>query len=354
MSVGFSPGANSIAGLQFDLQYDSSVMNVVVTPGDATGTSDKVIYFNDLSPNIRRFLVSGLDQSVLPSGNLLTLFVNLSSNAAAGTYALTISNLTGTDALGNAAPLTAGNGSLTVEGSSGSRMQASGVLNAATLASGPVAPGEIITLVGSGIGPPIGSLPASSTSSGALSGVSLSIGGTPAPLLYAGPNQINAIVPFEVSGLSSAQLFVMNSGQLIAGFPVTVAAAMPGIFTVSSSGVGQGAVLNQDSTLNSPSNPAARGSVVVLYATGAGLMNPAQIDGQVTGNNPPITSLPVSVQIGGASAQVQYAGAAPGLVAGVLQVNCVVPQSVSPAESVPVQLTVGNATSPAGVTMAIQ
>ena len=169
---------------------------------------------------------------------------------------MVISDLTATDAIGNTVPLAGQNGSLTVGGSSGSRIQPSGgVLNAASLVSGPAAPGEIVTLIGSGIGPATASLPAVSASSTLLGGVSVTIGGTPSPLLYAGPNQINAIVPYEISGQSSAQLFIMNSGQLIAGFPLSITPAMPAIFTATASGVGPGAILNQDSTVNSPSNP---------------------------------------------------------------------------------------------------
>ena len=354
ISIDFDPGAGQVGGLQFDLQYDPTVMNIVAVPGDASGASNKNFFLNDLSPNQRRFLVAGLNQSAIPAGNLLNLFLNLSPSAPAGFYPLVISNLTATSVGGSTVTLVGENGGVTVKGSSGLNIQASGVLNAASLISGPVAPGELITLIGSGIGPAISSLPAPSSSSTVLAGASLSIGGNAAPLLYAGPNQINAIVPYAISGQSSTQVFLMNNGQLIAGFSLPVSAAAPGLFTVSGNGVGPGAILNQDSTLNSPANPAARGSVLVLYATGAGAMNPTEVDGQIIGNNPPLASLPVSVQIGGVAAQVQYAGAAPGLVAGVLQVNCVVPTNITPGESIPVSLTVGTASSPSGVTIAVQ
>lgn len=125
---------------------------------------------------------------------------------------------------------------------------------------------------------------------------------------------------------------------------------VPAILTLDSSGVGPGAILNQDFSVNSPSNPAGRGSIMALFATGAGMMNPVPIDGQVTGDNPPLADLPVSVEIGGSIAQVVYAGAAPGLVAGVLQVNCAVPLDIAPGESVPVNLFVGTFLSPAGAT----
>jgi uncharacterized protein (TIGR03437 family) len=120
------------------------------------------------------------------------------------------------------------------------------------------------------------------------------------------------------------------------------------------SGAGQGAILNQNSTVNSPSNPAAKGSIIIVFATGAGQTDPGGTDGQLAGDPLPIPLLPVSVQIGGLDAKVLYAGAAPGLVAGVLQVNCVAPLDSPSGYAVPIVLSVGKTSSPAGVTVAIK
>jgi uncharacterized protein (TIGR03437 family) len=68
----------------------------------------------------------------------------------------------------------------------------------------------------------------------------------------------------------------------------------------------------------------------------------------------PTPLLPVTVQIGGSNAKVSYAGAAPGLVAGVTQVNCLIPSDVNSGPAVPIVLTVGGVNSQAGVTIAIQ
>lgn len=354
ISLSITPGTEALSGVQFDLQYDSSVLSVVAIAGDAPRAAAKSVYFNDLSPGQRRFLCIGLNQNLMPAGTLLNLLINLSPNAAAGTYALDFANLLGTDALGNTAPLTGLGGAITIQGNSGSPIQASGVLNSASLVPGPVAPGEIVSLMGSAIGPVIAQQTTFSPTSIVLGGTSVLFDGTPAPLLYAGPNQVNAVVPYEIFGKTSTQMFIMSGGQLIAGLPLSVAPAVPAIFTLDSSGVGPGAILNQDFSVNSPSNPASRGSIVALFATGAGAMNPTPVDGQITGDNPPLTSLPVSVNIGGAAAQVLYAGAAPGLVAGVVQVNCVVPAGVAPGPSVPVGLIVGTETSTAGATISVQ
>ena len=343
-----------MSGLQFDLQYDSSAMSLIVTAGEAARISGKSIYYTDLTPNQRRFIVIGLNQNPIPGGSLIDLFLNLNPNVLTGVYPLVVSNVTTTGTYGQSVPTTGTNGAMTIQGTTGSLIQPTGVLNAASLSSGPVAPGEIVTLVGSGIGPPIALQSTSSASSTALDGTSVLFDGKAAPLLYAAPNQINAIVPYGVSGQESTQMLITSAGQVIAGFPLAVAAAMPAIFTLDSSGVGLGAILNQDLTINSPSNPADRGTIVVLYATGAGTMNPLPQDGQVTGSILAQPTLPVSVQIGGAEAEILYAGAAPGLVAGVVQVNCMVPEDVVPGDAVAVELIVGSTSSPPGVTLAVR
>ena len=90
-----------------------------------------------------------------------------------------------------------------------------------------------------------------------------------------------------------------------------------------------------------------------MFATGEGQTDPEGVDGRLAGDVLPKPRAPVSVQIGGLPAEVLYAGAAPGLVAGVLQVNAKVPDGAA-SGAVPLLLTVGNATSPGGVTVAVQ
>jgi uncharacterized protein (TIGR03437 family) len=354
VSIAFAPGTDTVGGLQFDLQYDSSAMSVVATAGEAARSSGKSIYYKDLSPNVRCFLVAGFNQNPIPAGPLITLFLNVNSSARNGTYALAFLNVASTDTYGSTVAMTSADGTLIVQGTTGSRIQPSGVLNAASLASGAVAPGEILTLFGSAIGPPIATQPTSSVTGTMLVGTGVLFDGNPAPLLYAAPNQINAIVPYGISGENATQMSITSGGQLIAGFSLPVVASTPALFTLDGSGSGPGAILNQDSTLNSFSNPASRGSVVVLYATGVGAMVPTPTGGQVAGNILEHPSLPVAVTIQGFDAEILYAGAAPGLVEGLVQINCRVPQSVAPGVAVPVGITVGTASSLAGVVMAIQ
>jgi uncharacterized protein (TIGR03437 family) len=224
-------------------------------------------------------------------------------------------------------------------------------------ALGTVAPGEIITIYGAMLGPDTGVAAAGGSALPILlGGTSVSFDNTPAPLLYAQAGQINAIVPFEVQGSSTAMTVEYN-GTTYGPLALPVNTTIPGIFSVDGSGARQAAVRNQDGSLNSASNPAAKGSVISIYATGAGLMNVPTTDGAITSLTPPFpaTQLSIGVEIGGVPATIQYSGAAPGLVAGAIQVNAYVPQSAPSGAGVPIVLSVGGYPSPNNsVTIAIQ
>lgn len=352
--IQFEPQINTVTGVQFDLQYDSSVVSLTATLGDSGTSSGKALYSVDLNANTRRFLVIGLNQSAIPAGDLVNLSFNVSANAPAGVYSLTLSNISATGPTGDAAPVDGVNGTITVTSGVTVSLQSSGVVNAASFLPGPVAPGELITLFGAGIGPASPQLPSGSATNLILGGTSVTIGGTAAPLLYAASNQINAIVPYELTQSASTQVSIANQRQQIATTTVAVASTAPAIFTLSNTGAGAGAILNQDLTVNSAANPAAVGSVIAIFANGAGQTNPAGVDGQITGSVLPVPLLPVTATVGGVNAKVLYAGAAPDLVAGVLQVDVVVPSGLASGPAVPVVLAIAGVSSPAGVTVALK
>ena len=352
--VMFASQASSVSGIQLDLEYDSSAMSLFATLSDPARTSGKNLYALDLAPNKKRFLIVGLNQTLIPGGALINLLVNISLTASTGSYDLALSNVYGTDASGNAVSVTATGGMIAVNAGVATPLQLSGIMNAGSFLPGPVAPGELVTLIGSGIGPASAQQSSGPPNNTILGGTSVLFDGTAAPLLYAAPNQINAIVPFGVSGKTTTQLTVTAQGQTIAAVAPSVSAVAPAIFTLDSSGGGAGAVLNQDSSVNSPSNPAANGSVIAIFATGAGQTNPPGVDGQVTGTILAKPVLPVTVQIGGADAEVLYAGAAPGLISGVVQVNVLIPSGSPSGASVPIVLIVGQGSSQSGVTISIR
>ncbi len=230
------------------------------------------------------------------------------------------------------------------------------VVNAAALQGGAVAPGEVVTIFGSNLGPDEALGPLVSPSgflSTALANTQVVFDDNPAPLLYASSGQLNAVVPFSVAGRDHTEVVITNSGQVSMALGLAVTDSAPALFTMDSTGQGPAAVLNQDGSLNSEVNPAGRGSTIVLYATGGGETSPAGIDGLLA--TPPFSTLvlPTSARIDGESAEVLYAGGAPGLVAGVIQVNVRVPDDIG-SGAVPLVLQVGSALSQPGVTVNIE
>jgi uncharacterized protein (TIGR03437 family) len=234
--------------------------------------------------------------------------------------------------------------------------QPSSVVNAASFLPGPVAPGEIVTVFGTGFGP--GPLTTFQTIDGLLNttlgGTRMLFDGVPAPLIYTVERQLSAAVPYEVSGKPSTQVQVEYRGTRSAPVTLQLATASPGIFTLDSSGRGPGAIVNQDSSVNTPANPARIGSVVSIFATGEGQTTPPGVDGKPGSEPAPHPILPVSVTIGGQTVTPSYAGGVPGSVAGLIQVNVQIPSGIQTGNAVPVLLQVGSTSSQSGVTMAVQ
>ena len=239
----------------------------------------------------------------------------------------------------------------------GPRISPGGAVNAASFVQGPLSPGAVFTVFGTNLGPAVLAglqLDSSGRVATSTGGTRVLVNGIPAPMIYALAGQVSAVLPFGTPPNTAAQVVVEYNGVASAAESVTIADASPALFTIDSSGKGQGAILNQDGiTANGVAKPAPKGSVVVLYATGAGLTDIPSVDGDLTNGVYPKPLQPVSVTIGGQQAVLNYAGAAPGLLAGVLQVNAVVPAAVGSGAQ-PVVLQVGSAVSPAGVTVAIQ
>jgi len=166
--------------------------------------------------------------------------------------------------------------------------------------------------------------------------------------------QLAVVVPYEVAGKTTVEVQVENLVARTPAFSLPVQSAIPAFFTADSSGKGQLVAINPDNTLNSASNPAPRGSVVVLYATGFGALNPAIADGTIVSSRPlPQLALPVHVTIAGQNADVLYAGPTPELVAGTIQVNVRIPTGIA-AGNAPLVATVGTASSPDGCTISVQ
>ena len=232
-----------------------------------------------------------------------------------------------------------------------------GIAHGASFRGGSMAPGLIFSVFGVRLGPTQLAtlrLDESGRLATELEETRVLFNGTPAPMIFTSANQVSAIAPYgiEINSRFNEAGEVEFTGQAtrveveyqgvrseVTGR--TTIEAVPGIFTLDSSGSGQAAALNQDGTINRISNPAAPGSIIVFYATGEGQTDPPGVDGLIATEAFPKPLLPVDVQIGGQTADVLYAGAAPGLVAGVMQINVRIPAGIAPSSAVRVQLIVG-------------
>jgi len=226
-------------------------------------------------------------------------------------------------------------------------------VNGASLGQGPISPGEILTLQGSGLGPDVPatfSVDSSGMVATTLANTQVFFDGVPTSLLDVQSSQIRLVVPYSVTPGTSVKVEVEYQGERSNALTLPVAPYAPGLFTL---GGGQGAINNEDGTVNSPSNPAAAGSLVSLYATGIGQTNPPSVEGHLAGDPAPAPLTPISVKIGGVDAEVLYSGSLPGMVPGVLLINVRIPASAPIGSAVPIVFSIGGALSQAGVTIAV-
>ncbi len=227
------------------------------------------------------------------------------------------------------------------------------VVNAASFVAGAVAPGEFVTIFGSQIGPDTPVAWTGGPIVRTLGDTQVFFDGFSAPILYTSSGQVSAIVPYALAASSATKLTVWYKGKASASDDLKVADAAPGIFMLNTAG--QGAIVNQDGTINSATNGAPIGSTVSIYATGEGQTNPPGVTGSITGGTPPFAEpqLTVTAQVGGLPAFVTYAGAAPFEPAGFMQVNVTIPTGVATGPAIPVVMTVGTAFTQKGVTISI-
>jgi uncharacterized protein (TIGR03437 family) len=204
------------------------------------------------------------------------------------------------------------------------------VLNSATLYGDDqgVAPGELITLTGFGIGPDAG-VAYQPDDQGMvprqLAGVQVLFDGEPAPVLYAQSRQVNAQAPFELSGKTLTNISLVYNQVTVGSVTVPANQGKPGIFRLHAGVSSQAVALNQDGTLNGVSNPAARGSIVAVWGTGFPPIDAPCATGGLNPSGP--VNLAAGWKIAFGNADVVYAGSAPGLLCGIVQINLVVPPS---------------------------
>ena len=225
------------------------------------------------------------------------------------------------------------------------------VRDAASQSVAPISPGKIVVIYGVGMGPQqlVLNQPQSGVFPNKLAGTQVFFDGVPAPLVYTSATQVAVAAPYAISGAATA-VTVQYNGQTSSLYSLPIAASSPGIFSTNGTGAGQAAAVNPDGTGNDAAHPAKIGDFLSLYVTGEGQTTPSGSDGKVVGLTAPFPKplLPVTVQIGGVSANVSYAGAAPGQIAGLMQVVVQIPASVQPGGYVSVQVSVGGNSTGAG------
>ena len=303
------------------------------------------------------------------TGNWLTVTPTFGTTTSTGTVPLTVS-VTNLDSLqGNQTY----SGVIVVAGTSGAAGASTvavnltitipkptilKIVNTASGSAGPIAAGEWISILGTGLGPTPGirlTQPGSSnqlaTTTG-LGGVRVTIGGYPAPLMYVSGLRLDAAIPYEINSpyyLQSPSVVVQYLGQTSNSFDETQVVAAPGIFTADGTGSGPGAILNSDNSPNchcATGRPANKGESVVLYVTGEGQTIPGGHSGAITPSAAPyiVPVLTPAVTVNGQPVQVLFYAEAPQMVAGVLQINIQIPRD-APSGDLPVIVSFGNAAS---------
>jgi uncharacterized protein (TIGR03437 family) len=290
----------------------------------ANGAANGIIWTADRSNTLRAYDASDIthelyDTTMNAARDAFGTFVKYSPPMVASgrVYAGTQNSVAVYGLLGSAAPLA--------------------VSNAASGQASVAAPGSLIAIKGTALAQAMASatgfpLPSS------LGGASVTIGGIPAPLLYVSPGQINAQVPYETPA-GTSNVSVANAGAST----ITIQNVAPGLFLLGS---GRAAVVNDTGAVNSSTQPASAGSYIAAYMTGLGAVTNAVATGQPAPSAPlSQTTAGVSATIGGETAQVVFAGLAPGY-AGVYQVNILVPQ-LAPGDY-PLVISAGGVASNSG------
>jgi len=210
------------------------------------------------------------------------------------------------------------------------------VVNSGRNEAGPVSPGELVTIYGANMGPTggLGGQVANGFVTNQVGGVRVLFDNIAAPLLYVSASQINAIIPYEIAGRPTTQMRIEYNNVQSSALTLNVADVSPGLFTHNAAGTGPTAY-HANFTPVTQASPAQKGEVIIMFATGEGVLSTRQATGQVsTIVNPPIQ--PVTVTFAGTPGQPNsgvtvnsdFAGGVPGIVAGAIQVKVRVPDTL--------------------------
>jgi uncharacterized protein (TIGR03437 family) len=333
----FSAAGAGVSGIQFDLSSPSAI-HLNISPGAQLRDSSKLLFTNQLNGGALRCLIVGSNQDLLPDGELLRLLIEVDPDAALGDTAVEITQIVASTPDGETVPVESSSISMNVQPTAGPSPGAAMILNAASLTAGRLSPGEIVSIF---------------TPFGSIAPLTILVDGVPATLLYAGASQLNAILPFQLNTQHDVSVELRTGDRILTTGRFSTAPVSPALFAQSADGIGPGAILNEDLTINSIANPAARGSVIMVFGTGFGAANPPLSDGGIVQAIGSFTTL-VTATVGAMPAEVTYAGPAPGLLAGAAQINVRLPDGVSGDSNVPIVVTAGAVMVPNAVSVAVQ
>jgi uncharacterized protein (TIGR03437 family) len=340
-------GAIIMGAIAVDPQGDAFVVGAAdstsfpTTPGaiqpcleDPNGFSNAILF--ELDPNGTRLLYS-----TFLGGNVRDQGFGIALDTGGNAYLTGMSDSTNFVTTPGAAGIPTGQLFIAKVGFSASAPAGvTCVANTASMVPGPVAAGEIVSIFGTGLG--TANALAGTVVNGAfttsLGGTRVLFDGVAAPLLMVTGNQVNAIVPSAVRFRAQTVMQVEINGKLLPAQTLDIAFSSPAIFTLNGTGTGQAAVLNQDGTINSPANPAARGSFVTLFANSAGTWQTVMGDGLVPSDAHPVPQVFANPIIGSVSAPVAYVGNSPGSVTALWQLNVFVPQTLFPSTALQVRI----------------
>ncbi len=329
----------------------------------AVDSADNIYYIDYVDNTVQKILANGTQFTIAGSGNMTPGFSGDGGPANSAQLYYSLAYGIAVDSSGNVYVSDSGNavvrelkpvaGSLTI-------------VSAASGVGAAISPGEIVSLFGSNFGPsaPAVAQPDANGFYGTtLAGTTVSMADTMPPFSTLQRRRSTRLCRMKFPVSIPATVTVNYQGQsVLSSDSVPVASSALSLFTLNSTGVGQAAAVNQDGTINSPSSPAHQGSIISLYLTGEGQTIPAGVDGKpASATDPsliPTPVMPLTVLLSGQPSVVTYQGGAPGLVAGLMQVNVQIPANLIETTStapvaVPVRIYNSSVFVTPGVTISV-
>ena len=266
-------GDQPITALQFDIKYQGQALDFSGSLGNAALGAGKNLWTSSPQAATKRILIAGLNAAPVGDGIVATLSIQVNKDASPQLYPLVVANVVASGSNGYAVYLPVSNGSVTVPGP-----VVLAVANAASYGGGAIAPGEIVVIWGRSFSPAATNnlqLASDGSVATSLAGTRALFDGIAAPLVYTTGDQLCAVVPYEVDGQSQTSLQVEYQGIRSAPFILAVTKSSPGIFTMDGSGQAEGAILNQDGTIerarkSCPRDPSCRSTLLARANNFAG------------------------------------------------------------------------------------